>query len=191
MNGIIADLGETLISLLREGFKGTIPNPEENIVLSSPGDLGPGESPRLCLFLYDLKENASLRNASLPEERKLPPLVLDLYFMLTAYAPSRLSDRTAATLEEYELLGRAMAIFHQHLILRDPHLRGSLAGQGLEFRFFLHPLPVEEMARIWNAFHTKPFKLSVCYLLTPVTIETPKEEIRPLREISLEMEVEK
>ncbi len=191
MISIIADLSETLVSLLREGFRGVIPNPEEAIVLSSPGDLGPGESPRLCLFLYDVKENAALRNATLPEDRLRPPLALDLYFMLTAYAPARLADRTAATLEEYRLLGRAMAIFHEHLILRDPHLRGAIAGQGLEFRFFIHPLPVEEMARIWNAFHSKPFKLSVCYQLTPAIIETPEKEVPKAQEVLFQVEARK
>ena len=188
MSNVIADLSESLIGILREGFRGVIPNPEEAVVLSSPGDLGPGESPRLCLFLYDVKENPTIKNATLPEERARPPLALDLYFMLTAYAPSRLADRTAATLEEYRLLGRAMAVLHEHLILRDPYLRGSLAGQGLNFRLFIHPLPVEETARIWNAFHTKPFKLSVCYLLTPAIIETPTKEIKPVREIRLATE---
>jgi len=189
MHTVIADLGETLVALLREGLRGVIPNPEEAVVLSSPGDLGPGENPRLCLFLYDVKENAALRNATLPEERRRPPLALDLYFMLTAYAPSRLADRTSATLEEYRLLGRAMSIFHEHLILCDPHLRGALAGQGLQFRLLLHPLPVEEMARIWNAFHTRPFKLSVCYLLTPAIIETEAARLPAAREIVLETEV--
>ncbi|HFC96905.1 MAG TPA: DUF4255 domain-containing protein [Thermosulfurimonas dismutans] len=190
MSQIIADLGETLVSILREGFEGVIPHPEEAIVLSSPGDLGPAENPRLCLFLYHLRENIALRNAFTPEERR-PPLALDLYFMLTAYAPSRLTDRTSATLEEYRLLGRAMAIFHRHLVLRDPYLRGELAGQGLEFRLILHPLPVEEMARIWNAFHSRPFKLSVCYLLTPVIMETPLREKEPVREILLDLEARK
>ncbi len=191
MSAIISAISRSLIELLREGLRDLIPNPTESIVLSSPGDLGPSHTPRLCLFLYEVRENTYLKNQELETStgRKRPPLPLDLYYMLTTYAPSQMVDRTEATLEEYLILGRAMQVFAENAILTDPHLRGSLMGSGERFRILFNPIPIDEMARIWNAFHTRPFKLSVCYLVTPAVIEVGKEEsIPPAREGIMHLE---
>ncbi|WP_456434548.1 DUF4255 domain-containing protein [Thermosulfuriphilus sp.] len=190
MSTVISAVSRSLIEILKEGLKDLIPNPNEGIVLSSPGDLGPSHTPRLCLFLYEVRENAYLKNRD-PEGlrgRQRPCLALDLYYMLTTYAPSQMVDRTEATLEEYRILGQAMRILQEHSLLTDPYLRGSLMGSGLQLRVLFNPIPIEEMARIWNAFHTRPFKLSVCYLVTPVIIETDEESLAPTREIKVCLE---
>lgn len=173
----IADVGETLIYLLREGLKDLVD--QDSIILFSPGEIEADQAPRLCLFLYQVAENPTMKNRA-PErlsDEKLSPsyLILDLYYMLIPYESSRATNRMERTKEEHMVLGRSMQILHDHGILRDPVLQGGLAGRGLEIRITLNPVPIDEMTKIWQAFQTKPFKPAVCYLVTPVPIESERE----------------
>lgn len=182
---VIGDVGETMIQLLRENMQGLI-NPA-SIVLASPGEFEAQDNPRLSLFLYQVVENAHLKNQEMQSLNtttvQYPPLTLDLYYMLTSYGSTQVADKTDRAVEEHKVLGRAMQIFYDNAVLRGSLLRGSLSGADEELRLTLHPAPLEEMNRLWNSFPDKPFKLSVCYLVTPVKIDaTRKMEVRRVLE---------
>jgi len=178
---VIADVGETLIDLLRENMEDLIT--PASIILSSPGEIETQDYPRLSLFLYQVVENAYLKNqerqASNSTTVLYPPLTLDLYYMLTSYGSPQIADRTDRTIEEHKILGQAMRILYDNAILKGSVLRGSLAGTSEELRLTLHPASLEELNRLWNSFPDKPYKLSACYLVTPVKIDsTRKMEVR-------------
>jgi hypothetical protein len=167
---VIADVGRTLVKLLQDEdrMKGLVD--KDKIYLSSPAEMEEDGSPRLSLFLYQVTPNAHLRNEEMPPldatTMQYPSLILDLYYMLTPYARTREN--------ELQILGRVMQIFHDNAILKGSVLQESLAGTSEELRIVPHPVPLEELNRLWNSFPEKPYKLSVCYIVTPVRIDATR-----------------
>jgi hypothetical protein len=99
----IADIGATLIHLLREQLSDLIP--ADSIGLHSPADVS-GQNTRLTLFLYHIAENQYMRNqeALVQDGRILPPpLAADLFYMLTAY--SYVQDLTERSLDDLMIIG--------------------------------------------------------------------------------------
>lgn len=178
---VIADVGETLVDLLKENMQDLIT--PASIILSSPGEIEAHDYPRLSLFLYQVVENAYLKNQEMQalnsDTLAYPPLTLDLYYLLTTYGSAQISDRTDRALEAHKILGRAMRMLYDNAILRGSLLRGSLAGTNEELRLTLHPLSLEDTNRLWSSFPDEPYRLSVCYVVTPVKIDTTRRmEVR-------------
>ncbi len=176
MYSVIAAAGETLIGLLRENMNDLIS--PESITLLSPADVQ-GQNIRLTLFLYNILENPHLKNQGMPDvdpsKYKYPPLVCDLYYLLTTYASSQIPDLTERTLEEHRILGRAMSIFYDNSILSGSIMRGSLSGSEEELRVTLNSLSLDDLNRIWTSFPNCSYRPSVSYLVTPAVIDSKRE----------------
>ncbi|HWP92886.1 MAG TPA: DUF4255 domain-containing protein [Thermodesulfobacteriota bacterium] len=172
----IADVGETLITLLRDNMSDLV-NPN-SIVLLSPAEVE-DQSIRLTLFLYNIMENPHLKNQEMrnisPTELGYPPLTLDLYYLLTAYASTQIPDKTEQTLEQHRILGRAMRIFYDNAILSGTTLQGSLEGTSDELRIVLNPISLDDLTKIWSAFQEVGYRLSVSYLVTPTNIDSTRD----------------
>jgi hypothetical protein len=88
---IIRDVGNTLKELL----EANIPALRTNISFNSPAEMQAptGNRRLLSLFLYQVAENVHMRNRNLeapdPERLVYPPVILDLYYLLTPYAQER------------------------------------------------------------------------------------------------------
>jgi hypothetical protein len=173
----IADIGETLIDLLRNSMKDLIP--PDSIVLFSPGEIETNDSLRLSLFLYQVAENIHMKNQEMQiidsTRLKYPSMGLDLYYMLTSYPSSGISDKTERMKEEHSVLGRAMQVLNDNAILTGSVLKGSLARDGDELHVMLAPTSLDDMTKIWTVFPGKSFRTSVCYLVTPVMIDSARE----------------
>lgn len=173
----IADVGETLIDFLR-GAMGDMISPN-SIVLFSPGEIEDNDDVRLSLFLFQVNENIHMKNQEMqivdPTRLKYPPLNLDLYYMLTSYPSSGIQDKTERTKEEHSILGRAMQVIYDNSILNGSVLRGSLAENNDELHISLFPLSMDDTTKIWTTFQDKPFRPSICYLVTPTKIESTRE----------------
>jgi hypothetical protein len=172
----IADVGETLIELLRNNMQDLIPR--QSIVLASPGEIETNDDVRLSLFLYQVLENVYLKNQEMqikdPETLTFPPIILDLYYMLTSY-PSGTQDITEKTREEHSILGRAIQVINDNSKLNGPVLKGSLAINGYELHVTLSSLSLDDMTKMWTTFPGKPFRSSICCLVTPVMIDSGRE----------------
>jgi hypothetical protein len=168
----IKDVSKTLLDLLKTNLS-DIPSD-----LVSPKNAGTNV---LTLFLYKVLENPDFKNADshqltanaqgrLVEARK--PLIVDLYYLLTAH----LAETTL--LEAHRALSRAMRVFYDNGILRgsllsaDPSNRGLTADSTL--RLTLNPITMEDLTRIWSVFPDTPYEISVTYLVTPVAIESER-----------------
>jgi len=165
---IIRDVGNTLRVLLEE----SIPALAGNVSFNSPADMATVSNNQrlLYLFLYQITENASLRNRQMeapdPERALYPPMVLDLSYLITPYATER--D------EEFDLLERVARIFYDHGILRGSQLKGMLLESGNEtLRLVQNFLSLEDLNNLWSTFG-KPFKTSLAYLVTPVYIPSTR-----------------
>lgn len=174
----IKDVDETLINLLRNNMEADLaPNdPVKSIVLISPGEVV-GNEVRLSLFLYQITENVHLKNQEMQkidaDTLNYPPIALDISYILTAYPlQSDGQSPTETTMEAHRLLGRAMQIFHDNTILSGIILQGELAKNNEELHITLNPLNLDDITKIWNTFQGKVWRPSVCYLVTPVMVES-------------------
>lgn len=173
----IADVGFTLIELLRDnmeepGFS------RESIVLFSPGEIDSNDNVRLSLFLYQVLENVHLKNQEMqvadPKRLTFPSVTLELYYMLTSHPPSGAQERTDKSLEEHTVLGKAVRVLYDNPILKGSVLKGDL-NKDEELHVTMTSLNLEDLTKIWTTFSNKPFRPSVCYVATPVRIDSERE----------------
>jgi hypothetical protein len=176
MSSAIRDVGETLVQLLRDNLGGIVPTPNDQIVLLSPAEAKIG-GVRLTLFLYSIAPAIELRN-----EMEIPGLLgkdeavsepLNLYYLLTAFAPAEGDDPTERTLDSHLLLGEAMRVFFDNGMLTGTLLRGRLPRDE-ELRLTMQPMTVEDLTRIWSVFPESVLHASVSYLVTPVRLRSTR-----------------
>lgn len=136
---------------------------------------------QLNLFLYQLQQSPTFRNMNLPNvhdgERGQQPLSLDLYYVLTAYGAN---DEDLA----HRMLGRAMLLLHDGSTLTRDQLRLALPGNDVwqqveRVRIRSQPFGPEEISKLWTGFG-KPYRLSVCYQVSVVLIESTAAKIAQL-----------
>jgi hypothetical protein len=170
-NTALKDVGDTLISLLRDKMKDL---PDDSIELGSPGEIK--KDVRISLFLYKINDNVHLKNQEMQQTGsssfRFPPLSLDLFYMLTSH-PSQ--ENTEKTLEAHLLLGRAMQVFYDNTVLSGSTLKGSLAAKNEELRIILDNLSIDDMTKIWSTFQGKPYKPFACYIVSPVMIDSTRD----------------
>jgi len=143
--------------------------------LLSPSD-ATGKDVRLALYLYSVIETPSLKNEPMQfvnsKEARRPPLILDLYFMLTCYPKLGEGDFDKRSQEDRQVLGRAMRVFYDNGILKGSLLQGDLADTDEELRLSLNPINLEDLTRIWSVFPDTPYRTSVSYLVTPTRVQS-------------------
>jgi hypothetical protein len=134
------------------------------------------------LFLYLVAPNAAWRNQDMPGRSRpgeiaVPPLALNLYYLLSAYG----TENDASGPFSHMLLGHAMSALHDHPLLSAEEIAAALPasdlGQQVErVRITLQPLSIEEISKIWAGFQMQ-YRLSVAYEAAVVLIDSR----RPLR----------
>lgn len=137
----------------------------------------PLDENHLNLFLYQVVPNAAMRNlplpgSSLPNEMADPPLALNLFYMLTAFGKN--DDDVLS----HRLLGRALALIHDHSILLPADLQASLEEANVhkqveKVRISPHTLSAEEISKLWTVFQA-PYRLSVALQVSVVLIESSR-----------------
>jgi hypothetical protein len=132
---------------------------------------------QLNLFLYQTVVNAAWRNQDLPHaarpgERGMPPLPLNLLYLVTAYGRAE-TDNDAVS---HRVLGGAMSVLHDHAVLGRAEIRTALPNNDLADQFEnLKIVPVtmslEEMSKLWTTFQTQ-YRISAAYELSVVLIDS-------------------
>jgi hypothetical protein len=188
----IADVEDTLITLLRNEMADLVPEGEQQIVLLSPAE-AVGRQVRLTLFLYAVVETPYLKNEprhiETTTDEEFSPLALDLYYMLTCYGSEDIPEHDRS-LEAHQVLGRAMRVFYDNGILSGSILRGNLADTREELRISLNPITLEDLTRIWSVFPDTPYRTSVSYVVTPVNIRSTRR-VREQRVVAKETDVDR
>lgn len=168
---VIDDITSTLIGLLRTNTGGLIAS--DHISAGSPADIVEDTQPRLSLFLYHIGENQHLKNQAMQADDsgklRYPPLPLNLFYLLTAYAQTRETEQ--------QLIGRAMQILYDNAVIRGSHLHGSLAGTFEEVIVHFHPLSIDDMNKLWSMFGSMPYRLSVTYQVSTAFIDSMRERV--------------
>lgn len=141
----------------------------------------------MTLFLYDIVEEATVRNRGKTVEQqpsgqyriRKQPLGLCLHYMMTAWA----GDRDT----EQRMIGRVMQVLYDDAIIDGPELLGTLAGTPAELRVSLSSMRVDDRARIWWAINL-PYHLSVNYEVRVVDIDAIVQTSSPpvhVRDLSI------
>ena len=167
--GIISDVSEAIIRILRDGMVPDIIPGSEGIGMCHPSDKG---DIQLGICLYDVKRNPDIiATDRIPvgsSKLRNPPLYVDLYYMITAYS---MSDIKFRTLEEAKILGRTMQLLQSHAVLKGDILGKSAAELTQVPRIELLDLETEEKTRIWS-IPDVPYKLSLFYKVYPIEIDS-------------------
>ncbi len=169
---VIGDIGETLKKLLKnDPWSGISPKPE--ITFKSPKEIknDGGNSNKVSLFLYQIIENAYLKNEEAQRidnsNLRLPPLPLDLLYLVTPYS----EDKT----QEKIILGKVMQIFHDNAILSGTVLQGDLSGTDEEIKLLINPISLDDLTKMWSAFQEVSYRLSLTYMVSPVKIDSTRQ----------------
>ncbi len=177
---VIGDIGETLKKLLEEdAWTGVTPKPK--ITFKSPKEIkddGGNINNAISLFLYQVLENPFHKNEELQRDGNsrlhVAPLGLDLFYLITPYH----DDKT----QEKVILGKVMQIFYDSAILSGSILQGALKETDEEVKILTNPITLDDLTKIWSAFQEVAYRLSLSYLVTPVSIEsTRKIDIQRVR----------
>lgn len=161
----------TAIGLVSESLRNLLVEemtPTEPVTILAPDEAGADR--RINLFLYKVQENAFLKNLDWqvrqgnPGQLVPPPLSLNLFYLLTAYAPT---DPQTGNSESHQMLGEAMRVFYENSIVE---LVGSLLGAREQIKIMLNTLDLDELSRVWTTF-TQPFRLSVLYEISVVQLD--------------------
>jgi len=165
---VITDVGLSLVKVLREALVPELIAHPDGVGLAHPGDKG---DMNLSLYLYEAKENADYRSNDLidqGEALRYPPVAVDLSYLITAHSAS---DVLSRAIDEQRILGKTMQVLHDHSVLKEDDLVGSLAGSGGTFRVAKEELPLDTVISL---FPNMPYKLSLCYKIGPVFIDSTR-----------------
>lgn len=144
---------------------------------------------QLNLFLYQVLPNAAWRNRDMPRqvqpgETGMPPLPLNLYYLITAFG----LDDDPTQLLSHQVLGKAMSLLHDHSVLSASDIQSATSGalsdcdldkQIERVRITLQPLSVEDISKLWTGFATQ-YRLSAAYEVAVALIESTQASRTPL-----------
>jgi hypothetical protein len=159
-----------------------------DVTLLSPAETS-GQTTRVNLFLYRVAVNPFLGNREWQPKPGTttavvpPPLVLDLFYLLTPYAAL---DPELGQVDAHDLLAEAVRVLYQFPIVPEDKLATGL-GAG-EIKVTLHTEDVEEIGKLWTALN-QPYRLSAIYEVSFAQIPVPVEVSVPRRVERTEVEV--
>jgi hypothetical protein len=188
----IAGVSAALRSLLAQGLAahqvaerlGAAP-----AVIIRPPDVGRSDlaatHPQLCLFLYRVAENTSLRNVEPPARggegrvRHNPPLALDLQYLLTSTGTTEL--QTEVLLGSALLTLRASPVLSSESVataLHDAFGEQDQTLHGSALRIALTNLRNDELTQLWSALQT-PFRASVTFQVSALLMASADGAVDP------------
>ena len=187
----IAAVTATIRGLIERGFDpakdpNSDPELQGTAVTMQPPDEARGSNPpdkQINIYLYQILPNLAYRNSDLPRQLRpgetgQPPLALNLYYLLTAYA---IDDEQPVS---HRILGRAMSVLHDHPVLGRREIEAALPNTGVSeqferIRLSLQPMALEDIFKLWSGFQTH-YRLSAAYEATVVLIDSTRPTSAPL-----------
>lgn len=151
----------------------------------------PSTGPEVCLYLYQVTPNASLRNQRLPtrDERGLlqpAEAAIDLHYLISFFgdqdlASERMAGKVVEHFNTFPVLTPQQvdsAIHHQ-----GPHSflsASDLARAQEPVRVTPTYLTLEELSKLWTVFFQVAHRLSLQYIAGPVLIDSGPVPARPV-----------
>lgn len=182
----IHSVGESIVRLLRDAYPQTIGGtslPACTFELVSSGQINTyaGSATRLTLYLY----RTSVRDPSRSRDpvTEPAPLLLDLHFLLSAWASNPLDEQVA--------MAWAMRELHQHPVLGMSQLSAN-GGWAESESIEITPMALsnEDLMRIWNALEPA-YRLSAAYVARIVRLDPDGRRPAPIAQDDLEPVISK
>ena len=179
--GVIPGVSMALRALIGEELRFG-PLSEWSITFESPAELDGNEGPRLCLYLYLVEPNASLRNLPgtivMPQgdggarekivrpvavDWEPPPAVVDLHYMIVPYAHS-----AELELQLADCLIRAL---DRRGVIPEVYLDKELKDSGnTNMRVIPERASIHTLRDLWSSFPQRMFRLTRLYSISPVFV---------------------
>jgi Pvc16 N-terminal domain len=183
-NRAIAAVTATLRNMLFQALSGDATLSGTIVTTKAPDQARQGgvTGNQINLFLYRTSIDAAWRNQDPPPARpgelSQPPLPLVLSYLMTAYGED--DDEILA----HQLLGVGMQVLNDQPVLPASAITQALSGTGLEaqpdrVRITPHPIPMDEISRLWTTFSTG-YRISVSYDASVVLIDNSQPITAPL-----------
>lgn len=183
--GIIAGVSEALVTLLSDRVRerSDVGNVDpDSVRLIAPNQVNEESDVRLGVYLYNVTENPTMKNADRTRtdgtNYRDPPLALDLKYLVTAYPGSSDSEETARSYTQQRLLGLAMQIFHDNARIDVSELPGDVADD-TQPQIAVESEPIDVLTGLWSSFDGASFAPSVTYHVGPVFVDSGREESIP------------
>jgi hypothetical protein len=167
---VVANVSKTIRTILWEAIDADpevrpLVGSEAAIVFANPTATASDSANRLSLWLYQISENEFVKNQPMLRGNnhttaQFPPLALNLFYLVTPFAPSGEADHL--------LLGKTMQTLYDHASVP---VRDADDDIFEELRITFCRLTLEELTRIWEALR-EPYRLSVCYQIQVMRIES-------------------
>lgn len=179
---VLAEVSEALRLILWEAIQqddvlNLIVQSQDAIVFANPTEAARDSANRLSLWLYQVCEDEFVKNqpplrtgversngedSGRERQDQFPPLALNLYYLVTPFAPSGTADHL--------MLGKTMQVMYDNAIVL---LRNEANQIYEELRIILCRLALEELTRIWEALQ-EPYRLSVCYKVRVARVDSQR-----------------
>ncbi len=168
---IIADMGDAIVSLLREHMVPDVIRNPESIGIYNPEEKG---NLMLGVYLYDIQESEEYRNSGMVSldttRQKYPSTYLSLYYMITAYSSG---DVKLKAIEEQKILGKALQVLSDYPMLDSFSLQPVEKPTGRYLRIEFISIPLQDKLRMWTV-PNKSYRLSLYVKVGPVELESAK-----------------
>ncbi|MGA1841567.1 MAG: DUF4255 domain-containing protein [bacterium] len=164
---VIETVSEIMVSLLEREMEKP-PSGKYSITLKSPlEDIEDKDSQGVNIFLYQILENADLRNQPWIREGnnrlRYPPLFLNLHYLIIPYAKTQR--------EVHRIMTETMRVFHDYSN-QDLSAGNKPVNQ---LKIVLEPLSIEDIFKIWRALN-RPYRLSASYCVQVAQIDSKKDK---------------
>ena len=160
----IADVSRALTEMIRANTVPELIDKPDSIGLCSPA--APGDF-KLGLYLYNVEESESYRISGRQNEalhtQRFPPIVLDLYYMITPYYKS---DVKFLALEEQTILGKVIQLINDNSTIY------SESGEAVSLE--LLRVTEDDKQKIWVG--SNPYRTSVFISARAVVMESTKQK---------------
>ena len=160
---VVAEAGQTLVQTIWTAIAAdpslvSLINSESLISLESPAEhIDNKDSALLSVYLYRIGEDAFMKNRASVEgpggTQRRTPLSLDLYYLITPL----LTDA-----------------YDRQVVLEGPDLIGSLAASDDVLRVMFNPVPLNEVALVWQALEI-PYMLCVSYVMRVALLQSTSD----------------
>jgi hypothetical protein len=190
MAGVTAIQGvdDTLKQLATDAVAPLTPRPRISV---GPPDVDATDL-RLNWFLYRIAPNVAYRNMEPPQTatrtaRGIPPLALELHYLLTAFPADAAGGAGGGDQEQFAHTGlvAVMQTLHANAIVpaADPAVPATAKPMVEPLRISMESLDLDAISKLWTSV-SEPLRLSVGYLVSLVMVDSPERHVPgpPVRE---------
>jgi len=179
---IVADVGKTLVELLRDQMCPEPVNKPEMIGICDPNERG---SCIVGIHSYDFREGEGTKSKeliTLPDgSKKDPPTTYEASYVISIVSKAEPEGRA---MDEQRIYGRLLQVMTDYKIIPRKYMPKDLKQSDDEIKLTPVKLELDEKVKIWTMLGSS-YKLSAFYTIGPIIVESAVIRKPPKRVASL------